>query len=117
MIGASEAKPITALLDAPGVSVVATKEISCSQKPNMLIFSIIPVHADEQKNQNYVSSVQQFVSAFTNTQMRICLFFVQLKPESSLTDSPAYKFNGESVQPFSFSPKRAKGSRRLCVCS
>ena len=95
LIGSMEAKRITSLVDAKGVSIVATKEIlSSREKPDLLFFSIIPVSLDEKKNSSFVTQVQDLVSCFTTNNLKVCLYFLQIKSEYGLVDTPVMQFDG-----------------------
>ena len=96
-MGSIEAKFITSLLDAKGASVVATKEIFCHGKPNMLVFSVLPTYSDDARNNTEIKNIQNLVTTLTSKKLKLCLYFLQLKTETSLVDSNAVKFDGESL--------------------
>ena len=99
LIGSPEAKRMTSLLDAKGLSVVATKEIlCCREKPEILLFTVIPTFHDEKKNESNVRSVQDLITCLTAKRLKVCLYFLQLKVEhgEKLVDTPVAQFNGET---------------------
>ena len=96
-MGSIEAKYITSLLDSKGVSVVATKEIFCNGKPNMVVFSVLPTYPDDNRNNADIKNIQNLVNSLTTKKLKVCLYILQLKTESSLIDSSAAKFDGEPL--------------------